>query len=351
MQPGQPSQTAYAAAAHRAAHQLVEGGNVFADPLAVAILGHPADMVRDSALAHPEIRGMRMFIAARSRFAEDTLATAVAGGVRQYVLLGAGLDTFGCRNPFEDQGLRVFEVDHPMTQEWKRQRLAEAGLTPKPSLTFAPVDFEQQTLPDGLAAAGFDFDAPAVFAWLGVVLYLTRETVMETLRFIAARPAGSQVAFDYGEPVSAYPPEDQPEQQSRLERMAAIGEPWITRFMPDEAAEFVKSAGFGELEDLGPAEISRRFFGRTRRDGPGGHLMRAGALKPCCDRMAYDLSQECDQHPNRFDCPDALIERRTDGYHGLIVHDGGDSSIRIAFCPWCGTALPWTPSHDTSGPG
>ncbi len=280
MQPGQPSRTAYSAAAHRAAHQLVDGGRVFADPLAVAILGHPAEVVRDSALAHPEGRGMRLFIAARSRFAEDTLAAAVARGVRQYVLLGAGLDTFGCRNPFQDQGLKVFEVDHPLTQEWKRRRLAEAGLTPKPSLTFAPVDFEQQTLTDGLAAAGFDFGAPAVFAWLGVALYLTRETVMETLRFIAARPAGSQVVFDYGQPVSAYPPDEQPEQQSRLDRMAAIGEPWITRFMPDELAASLKGLGFDDLEDLGPMQIGARFHGRPGRDGAGGHLMRAGVLDP-----------------------------------------------------------------------
>src|SRR5580700_12019169 len=204
MEPGQPSRTAFAAAAHRAAHQLLEGGRIFADPLATAVLGAPeANLVGEGA-QQPATRGMRLFIAARSRFAEESLAAAVARGVRQYVVLGAGLDTFAHRNPFAEQGLRVFEVDHPATQGWKRQRLAGAGLAPPASLTFAPVDFERQTLADGLAAAGFDAAKPAVFAWLGVVVYLTRAAVIETLRFVASLPAGTEVVFDYGVPLTDY---------------------------------------------------------------------------------------------------------------------------------------------------
>jgi methyltransferase (TIGR00027 family) len=276
MQPGQPSYTAMRAAAHRAAHQVVEQGRVFADPLALPVLGETPEAVFGNELHSAATRGMRLLIAARSRFAEESLAAAVGRGVRQYVLLGAGLDTFAHRNPFADAGLRVFEVDHPATQGWKRARLAEAGLTPPPSLTFAPVDFERQTLADGLAAAGFDASRPAFFAWLGVVIYLTREAVIETLRFIAALPAGSEVVFDYGVPHSAYPAARQDYHAQRDARMAALGEPWITRFDPAEIAAALTVLGFDKLEDLGPREIAWRFLGVERPDSPGAHLIRAG---------------------------------------------------------------------------
>ena len=275
MQPGQPSYTAMRAAAHRAAHQLIEHGRVFADPLALAVLGASPQAVFGDEIDRPATRGMRLLIAARSRFAEQSLAAAVARGVRQYVLLGAGLDTFAHRNPYADVGLRVFEVDHPATQGWKRDRLAAAGLTPPASLSFAPTDFERQTLADGLAAAGFDFARPAVFAWLGVVIYLTRASVMQTLGFIAGLPAGSEVIFDYGVPRSAYPPGEQASHARREARVAAMGEPWITRFTPAEITAELTRLGFDELEDLGPADIVRRYLGLDRPDGPGAHLMRA----------------------------------------------------------------------------
>jgi methyltransferase (TIGR00027 family) len=278
MEPGQPSRTALAAAGYRATHQLLDDGRVFADPLAVAITGASAAELTRPEYDAPATRGMRLFIAARSRFAEDTLAAAVAQGVRQYVLLGAGLDTFAYRNPFADLGLRVFEVDHPATQAWKHQRLDSAGIATPVSLTYAPIDFERQTLAEGLAAAGFDAAAPAVFAWLGVVVYLTREAIMETLRFIAALPRG-EVVFDYGEPPSAFPEGPQRSLQlARAQRAAALGEPWITRFEPADLHAALRGLGFETLEDLGPAEIGRRFYGVERHDGPGGHLMRAARL-------------------------------------------------------------------------
>jgi methyltransferase (TIGR00027 family) len=278
MEPGQPSRTAFAAAGYRAAHQVLEDGRVFADPLATAILGVPTAELLAGDTQAPATRGMRLFIAARSRFAEDSLAAAVARGVRQYVVLGAGLDTFAHRNPFAAQGLRVFEVDYPATQAWKQRRLADAGLAPPASLTFAPIDFERQTLAQGLATAGFEAAAPAFFAWLGVTVYLTLEAIIDTLRFIAAVPGG-EVVFDYGEPLSAFPDgEARARQAARAERAAAMGEPWITRFVPAELAAALQQLGFDELEDLGPAQISRRFYGVDRRDGPGGHLMRAARL-------------------------------------------------------------------------
>lgn len=278
METGSPSRTARAAAAYRAAHQSLDDGCIFADPLARPILGVDPSAVFGDRIDEPARRSMRRFIAARSRFAEDRLAEAVARGVRQYVLLGAGLDTFGCRNPFADAGLRVFEVDHPATQAWKRRRLADAGLAAFGALVFAPVDFERQTLGQGLAAAGFDDAAPAFFAWLGVILYLTRDAIKGTLRFIAARPPGSAVAFDYGEPISAYPAAQQPYQARRAAAVAALGEPWITRFRPAEVAGLLADAGFSAIEDLGPAQIARLYYGETRPEGPGGHLVCASRL-------------------------------------------------------------------------
>jgi len=134
MQTGQPSRTALSAAAHRATHQVVEGGRIFADPLALRILGPDAEAIVAQMAAQPQRRGMRLFIAARTRFAEDALAEAAARGVRQLVVLGAGLDTFAYRNPFEAAGLKVFEVDHAATQAWKRHRLADAGMYDRKSV-------------------------------------------------------------------------------------------------------------------------------------------------------------------------------------------------------------------------
>jgi len=170
----------------------------------------------------------------------------------------------------------VFEVDHPATQAWKRARLAEAGLTPPPSLTYTPVDFERSTLADGLAAAGFDSDQPSFFTWAGVVPYLTREAVMATLAFIGGLPGGAEVTFDYSDPPTSMPPEQRAAQAERAEAVAAAGEPWLTYFAADELAGELRGVGFTEIEDLGPGEIEARYFGvagsgRTK----GGHVVRA----------------------------------------------------------------------------
>jgi methyltransferase (TIGR00027 family) len=210
----------------------------------------------------------------------------VARGVRQYVVLGAGLDTFAQRNPFAAEGLEVFEVDHPATQAWKRERLRDAGLAAAASLTYAPVDFERETLAAGLAAAGFRADQPAFFSWLGVIVYLTGEAAMGTLAWIAA--GANEVVFDYGEPIGAYPLEDQPRVAARHAHVAAIGEPWLTHFEPAALAADLADLGFDQIEDLGPADIAERFLGVPGRAGPGGHLMRArvSGLNPSRRRLA-----------------------------------------------------------------
>ena len=277
MQSRPPSRTALGAAVHRAVHQQLEGGKIFADPLAGTVLGEEARGIIAEAAADPTQRPLRLFMAARSRFAEDCLSAAVSRGVRQAVVLGAGLDTFSLRNPYARLGLHVFEVDHPATQAWKRERLVRVGLAVPASLTFAPVDFEQQSLADGLRAAGFQSDRPAFFLWLGVVPYLTRDAIWAAFSFIASLPE-SEVVFDYSEPIENYPAERRTEVAAVSARVAAIGEPWLSHFDPDELSRELRARGFGELEDLGIADISVRFFGTPKGEaigGPGPHIVRA----------------------------------------------------------------------------
>jgi methyltransferase (TIGR00027 family) len=276
MQSGQPSRTAWAAAAHRAAHQILEQGRIFCDPLAVRILGQDAASVAREAEARPSSRAMRLFIAARTRFAEDSLTAAVRQGARQLVLLGAGLDTYAYRSSFGDR-LRIFEVDHPATQAWKRERLADAAIPIPPSLTFAPIDFEHKTLPEGLAAAGFDPAQHTFFTWLGVVPYLTEEAIWSTLAFIASLSGGAHVVFDYSDPPHTLSAEARTYHDRRAARVKAIGESWASYFEADKLKEKLLSLGFTEVEDLGPPQIAARYirYLPTPRSERGGHILRA----------------------------------------------------------------------------
>jgi methyltransferase (TIGR00027 family) len=273
-----PSRTAYAAARHRALHQLIDGGKIFSDPYAVRVLGTPPDvLVRDAGI-EPWQRMMRGFIAVRTRFAEDALARAVEAGTRQVVVLGAGLDTFALRHPYASLGLRVYEVDQPATQAWKRERLASAGLTAPDSLTFVPVDFEREALSQRLAAAGFDPTRPAFVTWLGVVPYLSTAAVLGTLRYVASFPAGTHVVFDYADPPADLTPDRRALHEERAARVAAIGEPWRTYFRPAELAQTLRGMGLTDIEDLGPGTVATRYFGipADRMGDAGGHVIRAG---------------------------------------------------------------------------
>ncbi len=186
------------------------------------------------------------------------------------------LETLGLRNPHAASGLCVFEVDHPATQAWKRRRLSEAGFAMPPSLTFVPVDFERESLAKRLEREGFDASAPAFFFWLGVVPYLTRDSVMATLGFIAQVPGG-EVVFDYSEPLDAYPPDRRGGVEALIARTAAAGEPMIYFPPSAELVEELRAFGFEEVEDLDLGAISSRFLGGpkglSRRTGP--HFLRA----------------------------------------------------------------------------
>ncbi|MFI6172811.1 class I SAM-dependent methyltransferase [Nocardia sp. NPDC051052] len=281
MEVGKPSRTAFATASARAYHQIAPEPRVFTDPLAVPITGVTAEELAEKAIAatasepSEEIafyRVRRLFMASRSRFAEETIADAVADGARQVVILGAGLDTFAYRNP--DPTLRVFEVDHPATQAWKRQLLDKAAITVPDSLTFAPIDFESETLATGLASAGFVRDQPAVFIWLGVVMYLTREAIQSTLRYMAEQATPVRLAFDYVPPASDAAPEYRAHLRARADRLAALGEPLISAFTPTELAAELRAAGFDSVEDCSAADLVARYVGQAEL-GPAPERMHA----------------------------------------------------------------------------
>lgn len=289
MQPKEPSRTAWGAARHRAVHQLLDGGAVFKDPFAVPILGgviseSHADPLSREDDGHPGTRALRFFIAARSAYAEARLAEAVAKrGVSQLVVLGAGFDTFALRNPFGTR-LRVFEVDHPATQAWKRERLAAIGIDLPDWLTFADVDFERESFAERLVVTGFDPAQRSFVFWLGVTMYLTREAVDATLAAVARWPGGGEIVFDYAEPFSADMSEGAwAAREALAQRVAAIGEPLIGLMEPSSLHSRLSALGYATVEDLSGFELAERFLGAefaaaaraAGRGRSGAHMLYA----------------------------------------------------------------------------
>lgn len=275
-----PSRTALAAARHRAAHQVIEQGCIFSDPLAMRILGEDSETVIRQAEKRASGRRIRIFVAVRMRFAEDALAKAVGHGVRQLVILGAGLDTYAYRSPFGDC-LRIFEVDHPATQAWKRQRLAEAAIPLPNWLTFVPLDFEHESLPDRLLSAGFNPEQQAFFTWLGVVPYLTEPAVSSTLSYIASLPNGSHVVFDYSNPPASYSQRMLISHNKRASRVAKLGEPFVSHFETEKLHNKLRTLGYVHIEDLGPPQIAKRFYSNSTVSfsKSGGHVLHASTIK------------------------------------------------------------------------
>jgi methyltransferase (TIGR00027 family) len=261
-----PSRTALGVAIRRASHQLYDSPPlVLNDPIAVPILGEryrPALEEAAASIGESFSVSMRAWLVVRNRLAEDNLALAVHYGVRQYVLLGAGLDTFAHRNPHP--GLQVFEVDHPATQQWKRELALSNGLPHPSCLHYVPVDFEHQDLAQQLAICGLDFAAPTVFAWLGVVLYLTHPAFRTTLDLIGRFPEGSGVIFDYALPRHALAPHELEARDALSARVQSIGEPFQLFFTPEEMK--MELTQFQRVEDLDAGELNACYFAnRTDR--------------------------------------------------------------------------------------
>jgi methyltransferase (TIGR00027 family) len=266
---GTSSRTALGVALRRAAHQLIDAPVVFDDPLAVPIAGGEAVVRAEMASReHTTIAPfVRAFMAVRSRFAEDQLAAAMTRGVEQYAMLGAGLDTFACRQRFGADQLRVFEVDHPATQAWKRERLRDAGIVVPANVTFAEADFARRGLSQILADAGLDASRPAFFAWLGVTMYLEKPAVLSTLADVAAASkGGGGVVLDYVVDPTPLPSTHRAVFDRMAERVAKAGEPWVSYFTPAEIVRELTKAGFSSVVDVDGDELNRRYFS-TRTDG------------------------------------------------------------------------------------
>jgi methyltransferase (TIGR00027 family) len=263
METGRPSRTAFRVAQRRAIHQLLDQPPVLNDPIAIPLLGpkFAYDAEKESSRF---ARAFRAFMVARSRLAEDQLARAAEKGLNQYVVLGAGLDTFAYRNPFPQ--VRVFEVDFPATQQWKRSLLAAASIPIPANLIFVPLDFEHMTLAEGLASAGFDATQPAFFGWLGVVPYLSLPAFRSTLETIGRLPSGSGVCFDFAQPLEALEPKYLPVFQALAARVAAAGEPFRLFFTPQQLEQEFRAAGFTRIEIHTPGEVNDLYF-EGRSDG------------------------------------------------------------------------------------
>jgi methyltransferase (TIGR00027 family) len=261
--------------------QIVEGlvretfARLWPQRYATASPAMPASSRQDILDAAEELRTpmwtlIRSHPLVRSRFTEDCLMEAAAGGVRQYVALGAGLDTFAYRQPPWAKDLQIFEVDHPATQHWKRDHLAQMGIPLPANLEFCPIDFEQTTLTEGLARTVFDRRVPTFFSWLGVTMYLTRDAIEATLRFVLSLPQRSEIVFDFSPPhtsMSAADAKAWAEVAAFLEpRLAARGEPVITFFAAEELQGWLRQLGFARLLLLSSELATERYFA-GRRDG------------------------------------------------------------------------------------
>ena len=269
-----PSQTALTAAAARAAHLIVDGEPViFADRMAAGLLGERAGEFIGYHRAHGThlvLSSARAQVLCRSRFTETQLAACVRDGTTQYVILGAGLDSFAYRTDAAHGGpVRVFEVDHPGTQQWKRDHLAAAGIPVPGSVSFVPVDFERDLLAGRLSQAGFDPSRPAMVSWLGVTMYLTQAAISQTLAEVGGFAPGTQLITDYMLPAALRDETGSTYVELVAPGAAERGEPWLTFLAPDDMSALLARHGFGPADHV-----------RQRDSIPAVLWDRADSLRP-----------------------------------------------------------------------
>ncbi len=260
-----PDNTAVRTALWRALHLEADSPPHVLEDRVGLLLVAPEDGWRDRPDMSPFTRPFRASILARARFVEDLVAEQVARGVGQYVILGAGLDTFAQRRPELASRLLVFEIDQPGPQEWKRQRLVDLGLGIPPFLRLVPVDFEAGgRWWERLAESGFDSGRAAVVASTGVSMYLTRDAIMATLRQVAALAPGSTLVMSFMLPIELLDPEVRSGVERAAEGARASGTPFISFFTPAEMLELARDAGFREAQHVSAAMLAQRYFaGRT----------------------------------------------------------------------------------------
>src|SRR5262245_18204205 len=261
----EPENTAARVALWRALHVQVDPPpHVFVDEVGLKLVA-PEEGGHSRPAMSPVTRPLRASILARARFVEDLVMERAARGVGQYVILGAGLDTFAQRRPELASRLVVFEIDQPGPQAWKRRRLVELGLGIPSFLQLVPVDFEAgDAWWERLAASGFDSKRPAVVASTGVSMYLTKEAILATLRQVAALAPGSTLAMSFMLPIELVDPEVRPGIERAVAGARANGTPFISFFTPAEMLTLARGAGFREVQHVSAAALAQRYFaGRT----------------------------------------------------------------------------------------
>ncbi len=263
MIPRRPSKTAILTAIARAMHRDEPPPWILDDALSGELAGEEgaamAERLRRE-LPAAAVLSFTRWVCVRARVPEDLVTRATAGGLDQYVILGAGLDTFAYRRPDLREKVHAFEVDQPASQAWKRRRLQELDVPLPANLTFVPVDFERESLHDGLRAAGFDWTRRAVFSWLGVTMYLTLDAIRTTLGTIASSAPGSQVVFTYNVPSDELRGLAGPIEGAVRAIANESGEPFLSLFRPAEIEQLVVDLGFTEVTHFGPEEAQRTYF-------------------------------------------------------------------------------------------
>ncbi len=260
-----PDNTAVRVALWRALHVEVDPPpHVLEDTVGLALVAPEAGWRQRPDMDPLRTSRSRASIVARARFVEDLVE---ARPVTQYVLLGAGLDTFAERRADLAARLELFEVEQPATQAWKRERLAELGLTLPRSLHFVPVDFEaKQSWLEALATAGFDARKPALVSSLGVIMYLTREAITATLEQVAALAPGSTFVLSFMLPFELAEPAERPGLEMAARGARAAGTPFVSLLAPADLIALARAAGFAHVEHISAAALAERYFA-GRPDG------------------------------------------------------------------------------------
>lgn len=261
-----PDSTAARVALWRALHVRIDPPpHVLEDEIGIKLLAPQEDWHLRGDMDPQFTRPFRASIVGRARFIEDLVIDQAGRGLSQYVILGAGLDSFAQRRPEIASRLRVFEVDQPGPQAWKRQRLIELGFGVPDWLRFVPVDFEAGgSWRDGLVAAGFDESKPAIVVSTGVSMYLTKEANAATLRQVAGLARGSTLAMTFLLPLELSDPEVRPGLEMAEKGARASGTPFLSFFTPQEILALAHETGFGEARHVSAADLTQRYFaGRT----------------------------------------------------------------------------------------
>lgn len=261
-----PSRTALMAAMGRALHRDGPPPHILDDWMAADLAGEEGRAILDNMRANvtpDRLHAFQAWTAVRSRFVEDFVDSAVAAGVSQYVVLGAGIDSFAYRRADLIECLTIFEVDHPLSQAWKRNRLDELNFTLPRNVVFAAVDFETQSLGAALRASGFGFDKRAVVSWIGVTMYLASEAIHATLDTVASCAQGTRLVLTYDQPPDVLDKRGRALLADVSGTAARYGEPFVSLFRRNEMERLLVEHGFDSVTHFGAKDAVQRYFGGT----------------------------------------------------------------------------------------